>query len=396
MNILIIHEIDWINKVIFEPHHLSELFSKNGHNVFVIDCPDTKNKNIVSGLKTKIIHNYSRVYDDASITLIHPPSILIKGLNRISHFFSCKKIIRKTILDNKIDIIFLYGSITNGIQTIQVAKELKIPIIFRLLDVAHGLVKVPLLKNLAKNYESKVLSNSTKVLTTTPGLSRYAIQMGSKKELVESFSLGINISDFKPMERDMEFAKSLGISSHDNVIVFVGTIYPFAGLVELINDFSIIEKENPNTKLLIVGGGPAFDNLQKLVVNKKLESKVILTNFISQNKIPKFISLADICINSFQINYLTNRILPTKIIEYFACGKPVLSTPLAGTQELLPDEKYGILYSDSENFAKTLSLLLLDKNKLKQLGKLAFEYAQKNHDWKILSKQLLTKFTALL
>ena len=37
MNILIIHEIDWLKKVIYEPHHLAELFSMKGHNVFVID-----------------------------------------------------------------------------------------------------------------------------------------------------------------------------------------------------------------------------------------------------------------------------------------------------------------------------------------------------------------------
>lgn len=396
MNILIIHEIDWINKVIFEPHHLSELFSKSGHNVFVIDCPDTQNKNIRSGLKTKTISNYSRIYDDASITLIHPPSILIKGLNRISHFLSCKKIIKQTILENKIDIILLYGAITNGIQTIQIAKELKIPVVYRLLDISHGLVKIPIAKNLAKKYENKVLLNSIKVLATTPDLSRYAIEMGAKKESVESFHLGINTRDFKPLEKDMVFAKSLGISNVDNVIVFIGTIYPFAGLIELVSDFEKIEEQNPNTKLLIVGGGPSYNKLQKLVNKKKLESKIVLTNFKPQKEIPKYISLADICINPFQINYLTNRILPTKILEYFACGKPVLSTPLAGTKELLSDEKYGILYSSSEDFAKTLSTLLLNKDRLKQLGKQACEYAQKNHDWKILSDQLLGKFYTLL
>lgn len=393
MNILIIHEIDWINKVIFEPHHLSELFSKNGHNVFVIDCPDAQNKNFFSGLKTKITSNYSRIYDDASITLIHPPSILIKGLTRISHFITCKKTIKQTILKNKIDIIFLYGSVTNGIQTIQIAKELKIPVIFRLLDIAHGLVRIPILKNLAKKYESNVLSNATKVLTTTPDMTRYSIEMGAKKESIEYFPLGINTANFKPIKRNTSFAKSLGIFSDDNVIVFVGTIYPFAGLLELISDFKKIEKHNHKIKLLIVGGGPSFNQLKKLVFTKKLESKIILTNFKPQKEIPKYISLADICINSFQINYLTNRIIPTKILEYFACGKPVLSTPLAGTKELLSNEKCGILYSDSKDFAKTLSDLLLNIDKLEQLGKQACEYAQKNHDWKILSHKLLQKFS---
>jgi len=396
LNILIIHEIDWTNKVIFEPHHFAELFSKKGHDVFVIDCPDTKNKNISSGLKTQTVYNYSRIYDDASITLIHPPAILIKGLNRISYFLNCKKIIKHTIVKNKIDIILLYGAITNGIQTIQIAKELKIPVVYRLLDISHGLVRIPVIKKLAKKYERKVLSNSTKVLATTPDLSRYAIEMGTSKDDIESFHLGINTQQFRPLDKDLQLAQSLGISDTDDVIVFIGTIYPFSGLYELISNFEQIAEKNPNTKLLIIGGGPSYDKLQKLVIRKKLESKVILTNFKPQKDLPNYISLADICINPFQINYITNRILPTKILEYFACGKSVLSTPLSGTKELLPNEKFGILYSVSEDFAKDLSDLLLNKNRLKQLGKQAHEYAQKNHDWDILSDQLIRKFESLI
>ena len=70
MNILIVHEIDWINKVTFEPHHLAELFSIKKHNVIVIDCPIPNHKKIREGLNTKIISNFHRVYDDSSITII--------------------------------------------------------------------------------------------------------------------------------------------------------------------------------------------------------------------------------------------------------------------------------------------------------------------------------------
>jgi glycosyltransferase involved in cell wall biosynthesis len=396
LNILIIHEIDWINKVIFEPHHFAELFSEKGHNVFVIDCPDSDNKNIYSGLKTESIFNYSRVYDNSSITLIHPPSILIKGLNRLSHFFTVKKTIKQTIIENNIDIILLYGSVTNGIQTIQIAKELKIPVVYRLLDISHGLIKIPLVKNLAKKYERKVLSNATLVLATTPDLSRYAIEMNAKNKSVESFHLGINIRDFRPLERNKKFAESLGIFDNDHVIVFIGTIYPFSGLLELVSNYHKIEEKIKNTKFLIVGGGPSYEKLKKIVNRKKLQNKVILTNFKPQKELPKYISLADICVNPFHINYVTNRILPTKILEYFACGKPVLSTPLSGTQELLPDETFGILYTTSEFFIKSISSLLLEKDRLKKLGEQACEYAQKNHDWQILSNQLLEKFEFLI
>ena len=132
MRILIIHEIDWKKKVIFEPHYLAEIFSLNGHDVFVIDCEEPNPKNFFKGLKTTIEQNYYRIYPNASITLIHPSSILLKGLNRITSFFSCKNIIKNIILEKKIDVILLYSTATSGIQTIHLSKQFKIPVIFRM------------------------------------------------------------------------------------------------------------------------------------------------------------------------------------------------------------------------------------------------------------------------
>jgi len=38
----------------------------------------------------------------------------------------------------------------------------------------------------------------------------------------------------------------------------------------------------------------------------------------------------------------------------------------------------------------------LKKDRLKQLGRQACEYVQKNHDWEILSDQLILKFESLI
>jgi len=396
MNILLIHEVDWFKKVIFEPHHLAELFSLKGHNVFVIDCAAPDFKNLILGFHTRIILGCNRVYEGASITIIRPPSILLKGLNRITHFLTCENVIKKTITDNKIDIILLYGVATNGIQTIKVARQMKIPVIFRALDIAHGLIKIPLLKQLAKKYEKTVIQNSTRVLSTTPDLSRYILEMGAKKEHVQTFPLGINTNDFKKLPKDPKFAESMGISVNDKVIVFMGTIYSFAGLKQIISKFDFLKNKISNLKFLIVGGGPSFNELQSLVKKKKLELDVILTGFKPQQELPKYIALGDLCLNSFEINYVTNRILPTKILEYFACGKPVLSTPLKGTKEVLPNEDYGIVYSTSDNFVNTISELLLNDQKLHDLGKKAYAYVTKNHDWKILSENILKEFEKLI
>jgi glycosyltransferase involved in cell wall biosynthesis len=388
MKILVIHEIDWEKKVIFEPHHLAELFSIQGHEVFVIDCAQPNSKDFIKGMHTRTLTNYSRVYNNANITLIRPASFLVKGFNRMVHYFTCKKVIEKIIQERGIEKIFLYGSITNGVQTIKLAQERKIPVIYRVLDISHELINMKGIKQIAKKLESKVISNANLVLTTTNDLSRYAIEMGAKKSNVEVFPLGVNFQDFKPMEKSSELQKELDIKENDKVIIFVGTMYTFAGIKNIINEFSLFEK---NVKLIIIGEGPDFDRIKLQVQSKKLEENIILLGFIPQNLIAKYIALADICINPFEINQITNRILPTKILEYLACKKPVLSTPLIGTKETLLNEEYGIIYSTEREFVVKLSELLDDELKLKEIGEKGFEYIIKNHDWKKLSSQLIKK-----
>ena len=396
MNILIICEIDWLKKVIYEPHHLAELFSMKGHNVFVIDCREPDTKNLIDGLRTSTITNFNRVYKNASITLFRLPSLLIKGLNRATYFLTCKKIIKKIVEENKIDIIWLYSVASNGMQSVKVAKEFNIPIIQRQLDVTYELVKVPLLKQLTKKYEKFVTSNVSKVLCSAPPLVNYAIQMGAKEKNVEYFPLGFDPQVFKPMIKDQQLAHDLGISDNDKVILFVGTIYEFSGLENIIQNFEIIKNKTKDVKFLIIGGGENFEKIKSLVNQKKLGSNVILTNFKPQHEIPKFISLADVCINPFEINKITDSIIPIKIFEYLACGKPVLSTPLKGTVVLWPKEDFGIIYSPYDSFVENLSDLLDNTEKLEELGNKGLDYVVKNHDWSILADSLLKKFESMV
>ena len=396
MNILIIHEIDWLKKVIYEPHHLAELFSMKGHNVFVIDCREPDAKSLIDGFHTSTITNFNRVYKNASITLFRLPSLLIKGLNRATYFLACQNIIKKIVQENKIDIIWLYGLASNGMQSVKVAKEFNIPIIQRQLDVSHELVRIPLLKQLTRKCEKFVTSNVSKVLCGARPLIDYTIEMGAKEENVEYFPLGFDPQTFKPMVKDQHLAHKLGISDNDKVILFVGTIYEFSGLENIIQNFETIKSKVKEIKFLIVGGGLDFEKIKSLVNKKKLQSDVILTNFKPQHEIPKFISLADVCINSFEINKITDRIIPIKILEYLACGKPVLSTPLKGTIDLLPKEDFGIIYSQYDSFVENLSELLTNTEKLEELGNKGLDYVIKNHDWNILADSLLKKFENLI
>lgn len=396
MKILIVHEIDWIKKVPFEPHHLSEILSTLGHEIFVMDCPEPKFSNIRKRLQTSVKHNYHRLYDDASVTLIRPSSISVKGLNRLTQFLSFKKLLRNFLVENEVDLIFLYGVATNGIQCSQLSKELKIPIIFRSLDIAHKFVAIPVLQNLVKKFEKSIISNADLVLTTTPQLGKYAETMGSTSNQTKYFPLGINSNYFKPMKKNYSLMEELDIDKNDKVIVFMGTLYPFSGVDYILENFNFLLNKIIKIKFLIIGGGPEYNKLKSLCNKLNLNQNIIFTGFIDQDKIPEYIALADLCINPFKINSITDKIIPTKILEYLSCGKPVLSTPLKGTVELLTDESFGIVYSNSDLFVNSLVKLLEDPKKLQELGNNGFLYIEKNHYWDSLVKKLVVIFEKII
>lgn len=395
MRILIVHEVDWIKKVVYEIHHFSELLSLKNHDVFAIDCRSPSLQNVTSALRTEVVKNFHRVYDGASITLIRPATLSLPVLNRAVAVLTHHSVIKETIQQNDIEVVLLYSAPTNGIHTIRIAKKAGVPVVFRPIDVLHGLVRYPFLSYVTKKSEEIVYKESNKVLPVTARMAEYAIRMGAEPSKVKVLPLGVNTKYFKPKVKDKELANKLGISDEDKVIVFIGTLYDFAGLDHLILNFKEIFKDHPEAKLLIVGGGPAYEKFKKLSRQLKLDDKVIFTGYQPYTIIPSYINLASVCVNPFRINHITEDIIPIKMVEYLACGKPVVSTPLRGTVEMLPGEKAGVLYSYPDGFISSLQRVLSDESYAAKLSEAGLKYVQENFDWDAIVDRLVEELDPL-
>ena len=111
MNILFIHEVDWINKVVFDIHSLAEALSLSGHQVYAIDYEDTWRKKGLfdfGSLKTAV-SQVSRAFPGSSVCLRRPGFIKIPGLSRISAGLTHYTEISRTIREKDIDAIVLYS-----------------------------------------------------------------------------------------------------------------------------------------------------------------------------------------------------------------------------------------------------------------------------------------------
>lgn len=391
MNILFIHEVDWLNKVVFEIHSLPELLSNFGHNVFVVDFGILHGRRYVldfGTLKTKEFRDVSRAHVGSPITLIRPGFINIPFLDRASalltHYFAIEQVIK----EKKIDVIVLYSVPTNGLQAINLARKYGIPVIFRSIDIIHMLVPHKILRPITFSLEKWVYSHVDKILTLSPKLSEYVIRMGADRNKVELLPFGVDMSKFNPYVDAKGLKEKLEITEGDKVIVFIGTLFEFSGLDSYLKQFPKVVKEIPKVKLIIVGGGALFGKLKKLVNDLKLTKNVILTGFQPFDTMPQYINLADICINPFEVNVTTRDIIPGKIIQYLACGKTVLATPLPGMVSLLSGPEMGVVYSSINEFAENTVKLLKDSEMAKSIGENGYKYVKNNHDERMIAQKL--------
>ena len=352
MNILFIHETEYIEKMIFEYQIIPEILATRGHRVVVIDFPNyrlNRKKNSSLSRKPEILENVSRANKAGTITLIRPPFLRIPFLGRFTAFLSYFRLIDWVINEYKIDVVVLLAAPTNGIQTLWATRKHNIPVHFRLLDVLHRLVPIPSLRWVAYLIERFVYPRVDQLTAITPRLRDYAVVMGANPQTSSYLPSGADTDLFFYQEKDPDLMSKYNIAPEDLVMLFAGTIYNFSGLDKIISSLPKTLKKIPYLKLLIVGAGEQENQLKALVQELSLEISVIFTGFISYPELPRHVNLADICINPFEINKITNIIFPGKIYQYLACEKPVIATKLQGMLDVFPadDRNSGIHYYDT-------------------------------------------------
>ncbi|WP_286679510.1 glycosyltransferase [Methanobacterium sp. 42_16] len=338
MNILVVQESDWIQRNPHQQHHLMERLSTRGHEIKVIDYPIewTSGKLLK---KREVVNNYHKIYSDAKIQVISPAIIQLPLFVYPSLIFSHWKEIKRQIREFKPDVIVGFGIVNTYIAS-KIAKKEGIPFIYYWIDVLHRLIPEKRFQVLGEYLEKITIQNSTEVLTINHKLEEYVQGLGATNTCV--IGAGIDLNKFDPKLDGSSIRHQHNIKENDKLLFFMGFLYNFAGLKEVALEFA--EDKYQNLKLLIVGDGDAYPDLQSIVEEHDLKDRVILTGRKPYNEIPELLAAADICIlPAYPSEAIMQDIVPIKIYEYMAMGKPVITTCLLGVMKEFGDNT-GISY----------------------------------------------------
>ena len=202
---------------------------------------------------------------------------------------------------------------------------------------------------------------------------------------------GVDTDSFRPGERPEWIARKYELGASP-VIVTVGRLVKKKGHEAVLRSLSSVLQRMPDTKYLIVGGGPEEARLKQMAEHQGVAHAVRFTGDIPHHTLPDFYRAADVfCMLNQQDSSGDIESFGMVFIEANACGKPVIGGRSGGTAESIAEGQTGFLCDPGDSTALSdMLLLLLGNAGLRQrLGVAGLERVRNEFDWDSRARQLL-------
>lgn len=173
-----------------------------------------------------------------------------------------------------------------------------------------------------------------------------------------------------------------GINKNDIAIIYTGKITTGRGI-----DIGIkVLEETDNTHFLLLGYGNddfVFD-LEKQILEKKLQDRVTFCAAVPHNEVSSFIAGADIALVFIEPICLSYEYaLPNKLFESIQAGIPIMGSNLIEIKKIVDENEVGLCFSNENDLIDKIKNLdeekikVWQKNILNKKNSLCWEYESK-------------------
>ena len=152
------------------------------------------------------------------------------------------------------------------------------------------------------------------------------------------------------------------LTGSEFVVGIVANIRPIMRLEDAVRAISIVAKDRPEVKLIVVGDGDSSE-LKSLAANLGIANNVYFAG--PSTRPHDYIRCFDVALLCSQSEGFSN-----SIIEYMQNGKPVVCSRVGGNPEIVVEGETGYLYEtgDVEKLASLIRMLAADSDLRQRLG----------------------------
>lgn len=218
---------------------------------------------------------------------------------------------------------------------------------------------------LARWSEQYTWRHADHVVPVTHVLADHVIAAGAKPENITVIPNGINLHRFGDFPTTEEAKSKTGL---DNKLVlgFTGFVREWHRLDRVI-DLLANNQDGVTRHLLLVGDGPARENLEQHARSLGVTDQVTITGIVERDKVVDYVAAFDIALQPDVVAYAS----PLKLFEYLALGRAIIAPDTANIREVLIHENNGLLFDTDDMdaaFPVAVERLCENPELRKQLG----------------------------
>ena len=334
-----------------------------------------------------------------------PTARRLPGVSELALMRQLERRLQQVAQELRPDILHAHSPVLNAWPALRVGARLGIPVVYEVrafwedAAVDHGSTSEGSVRyRLTRAFETWALRRAHHVFTICEGLRSDIVARGIAASGVTVIPNAVDIDAFEPGgQPDLALKSRLGLADA-RVVGFIGSFYAYEGLDLLLDALPAILAKHPDTRLLLVGGGPADAALKAQATRMGLADKVVFTGRVPHAQVQSYYDLVDVLAYPRHSMRLTELVTPLKPLEAMAQGRVLVASDVGGHKELIRDGETGILFKagSADALAAAVSRLLAEPESwpaLRQAGR-AFVEAERN--WKTSVANYSSVYAALV
>ena len=152
-------------------------------------------------------------------------------------------------------------------------------------------------------------------------------------------------------------------------VFFYGRFSPLHGIEHIVKAAALLERRREAVRFVIVGGGQTYQMIRDLA-NQLGVSTVTFLDPVAYPELAMMMSDADVCLGTFGTTARAGRVIPYKVFDALAVGRPVITADTPAIREALTggEDVWLCPAGDSEALANAIVTLKADPELRKRLA----------------------------
>ncbi len=183
-----------------------------------------------------------------------------------------------------------------------------------------------------------------------------AAGIGRPEQFTKIFS-GFDLSPFLSATNDPALRARLGIAPNDFVVGKIARLVKLKGHDDLFAAASVLVRECPQIKFLLVGDGPWRSRFENQARAQGLEKYFVFTGLVPPTEVPRLVGIMDVL-----VHLSLREGLPRALPQALAACRPVVAYDCDGAREVCITNETGFLVAPGKTDELTSRLVQLARD----------------------------------